>query len=124
MFTKKEKNIILVIALVLLLGVVGFIVRKVIKKQRTLRSSDVSMKDAFAREDESIEEPDIPSKPVSINTAGLMEIEALPYLGIERAKDIIEYRDKNGPFESLEELTNISGIGPKTLEKLKPLITL
>jgi competence protein ComEA len=53
-----------------------------------------------------------------------MEIEALPYLGIERAKDIIEYRDKNGPFKDLEELTNISGIGPKTLEKLKPLITL
>jgi competence protein ComEA len=59
-----------------------------------------------------------------MNTAGLMEIEALPYLGIERAKDIIEYRDKNGPFKDLEELTNISGIGPKTLEKLKPLITL
>ena len=124
MFTKKEKNIILVIALVLLLGVVGFIIRKVIKKQLILRPSDVSVKDAFDREDENIEEPDIPSKPVSINTAGLMEIEALPYLGIERAKDIIEYRDKNGPFQSLDELTNISGIGPKTLEKLKPLITL
>ena len=124
MFTKKEKNIILVIALVLLLGAVGFIVRKVIKKQRALRSTDVSMKDAFKREDESFDGSETPTEPVNLNTAGLMEIEALPYLGIERAKDIIEYRDKNGPFKSLDELTNISGIGQKTLEKLKPLITL
>jgi comEA protein len=124
MFTKKEKNIILVIALVLLLGAVGFIVRKVIKKQKALRSTDVSVKDAFDRDSENFDGADTPTEPVNMNTAGLMEIEALPYLGIERAKDIIEYRDKNGPFKDLEELTNISGIGPKTLEKLKPLITL
>ncbi len=124
MFTKKEKNIILVVALILLLGAVGFVVRKVIKKQRALRSSDISMKDTFQREDESREESKIPTEPVNINTAGLMEIEALPFLGMERSKDIIEYRDKNGPFKSLDELTNISGIGPKTLDKLKPLITL
>jgi len=36
----------------------------------------------------------LPGKPVNINTAGLMEFEALPYLGMERSKDIIEYRDK------------------------------
>ncbi len=124
MFTKKEKNIILIVALILLLGAVGFVVRKVIKKQRALRSSDISMKDTFQREDESREESKIPTEPVNINTAGLMEIEALPFLGMERSKDIIEYRDKNGPFKSLDELTNISGIGPKTLDKLKPLITL
>jgi comEA protein len=123
MFTKKEKNIILVIAFVLLLGAVGFIVRLVIKKQRSLRSADVSVKESFDRENEQYEEAKLPAKPV-INTAGLMEIEALPFLGIERSKDIIEYRDKNGPFKDLDELTNISGIGAKTLEKLKPLITL
>jgi comEA protein len=124
MFTKKEKNIILVIAFVLLLGAVGFIVRLVIKKQRSLRSADVSVKESFDRENEQYEEAKLPAKPVNINTAGLMEIEALPFLGIERSKDIIEYRDKNGPFKDLDELTNISGIGAKTLEKLKPLITL
>lgn len=124
MFTKKEKNIILVVALILFLGAVGFVIRKVIKKQRILRSSDINMKDTFQREDENREESTFPTEPVNINTAGLMEIEALPFLGLERSKDIIEYRDKNGPFKSLDELTNISGIGPKTLDKLKPLITL
>jgi comEA protein len=124
MFTKKEKNIILVVALILLLGAVGFVVRKVIKKQRVLRSADINMKDTFQREDESRKESTFPTEPVNINTAGLMEIEALPFLGLKRSKDIIEYRDKNGPFKSLDELINISGIGPKTLDKLKPLITL
>ncbi|MFA6618686.1 MAG: helix-hairpin-helix domain-containing protein [Candidatus Neomarinimicrobiota bacterium] len=123
MLTNKEKNIILVIALVLLLGAVGFVVRKVIKKQRPLSSKDVKMQENFDRENENeeIQNFDIP---VNINKANLSEIEALPYLGIQRAKDIIEYREKIGPFKSLEELTNISGIGAKTLEKLKPLITL
>ncbi len=124
MFTKKEKNIILFVAFILLLGALGFFIRKVVKKQRTIRSSDVQMKKSFDREDEKRDEATVPDEPVNINTAGLMEIEALPYLGLERAKDIIEYRDKNGPFKSIDELTNISGIGPKTLEKLKPLITL
>ncbi|MCF7832962.1 MAG: helix-hairpin-helix domain-containing protein [Candidatus Marinimicrobia bacterium] len=124
MFTKKEKNIIIVVAIILLLGVVGYIIRVVIKKQRVLRSTEVRMKNTFQREDENREESALPNKPVNINTAGLMEIEALPFLGMERSKDIIQYRDKNGPFKSLDELTNISGIGAKTLEKLKPLITL
>ena len=124
MFTKKAKNIILVVALILLLGAVGFVIRKVINKQRILRSSDISMKETFKREDENRQESSLPAEVVNINTAGLMEIEALPFLGMKRSKDIIEYRDKNGPFKSLDELTNISGIGPKTLDKLKPLITL
>lgn len=123
MLTKKEKNIILVIALVLLIGTVGFIVRRVIKKQRPISSKNVEMQEKFDRENEN-EEVKIFDTPVNINQANLSEIEALPYLGIQRAKDIIEYREKIGPFKSLEELTNISGIGAKTLEKLKPLITL
>lgn len=123
MFTKKEKNIILVIALVLLLGALGFLVRKVIKKQRVLSTADVKVKESYSREEENMDGSELQG-PVNINTADLMEIEALPYLGMERARDIIEYRDKNGPFKDLDELTNISGIGPKTLEKIKPLIIL
>jgi competence protein ComEA len=124
MFTKKEKNIILVIALILLIGAVWFLVRVVIKKQRPIRSSAVKTEQSFEREEEQRSESKIPSEPVNINTAGLMEIEALPGFGIGKARDIIEFRDKNGPFKSLDELTKVKGIGEKTLEKLKHLITL
>ncbi|MBW6458241.1 MAG: helix-hairpin-helix domain-containing protein [FCB group bacterium] len=124
MFTKKEKNIILVIVLILLAGALWFLVRAVIKKQRPLRSSDVRTETSFVREDEQRTESKLPAEPVNINTAGLMEIEALPNIGMGKAKDIIDHRDKNGPFRSLEELTKVKGIGEKTLEKLKPFITL
>ena len=123
MLTKKEKNIILVIALVLLLGAIGFIVRKVIKKQDPLCCENKKARQEFDRENEIKDLPNF-DQAVNMNTASLLEIEALPYLGMERAKDIIEYREKNGPFKDLDELTNISGIGVKTLEKIKPLITL
>ena len=124
MFTKKEKNIILVIALILLIGAVWFLVRVVIKKQRPVRSSAVKTEQSFKREDEQRSESKLPAEPVNINTAGLMEIEALPNIGMSKARDIIEFRDKNGPFKSLDDLTKVKGIGEKTVEKLKPLITL
>jgi len=124
MFTKKEKNIILIIALILLVGALWFLFRVVIKKQRPIRASDVKTETSFNREDEQRSESKLPAEPVNINTAGLMEIEALPNIGMSKAKDILEYRDKNGPFRSLDDLTKIKGIGAKTLEKIKPFITI
>ncbi|MDD3716453.1 MAG: ComEA family DNA-binding protein [Candidatus Marinimicrobia bacterium] len=124
MFTKKEKNIILIIALVLMAGALWSLLRTVVKKQRPLSSGDIRMESAFQREDEQRSESDLPLKPVDINTAGLMEIEALPYIGMEKAKALIAYREEHGPFSSPDELTRIKGIGPATVEKLKPFITL
>jgi len=39
------------------------------------------------------------------------------------AERIVQYRDKNGPFKNVEDLLNVQGIGPKTLEKNKDRIT-
>ncbi|MCA0992868.1 helix-hairpin-helix domain-containing protein [Guptibacillus hwajinpoensis] len=60
---------------------------------------------------------------VSINTADLIELQELPGIGPAKAEAIIQYREENGPFSASEDLQNISGIGEKTYEKLKDLIT-
>ena len=60
---------------------------------------------------------------VNINTASAEELETLPLIGSTMAGRIIEYRQQNGPFKTVEELMNVSGIGESALERLRPLIT-
>ena len=61
---------------------------------------------------------------ININTATQKELELLPRIGPATAKNIIKYRTENGPFKTFDEIKNVKRIGPKTLEKLKPFITL
>ena len=56
---------------------------------------------------------------VNANTASQQELESLNGIGPVKAKAIIDYRTKNGPFKSYADLENVPGIGAKTLEKLK-----
>lgn len=59
----------------------------------------------------------------NINTASQCELESLPGIGPTIAQKIIEYRTQNGPFQSIEDIINVSGIGPGTFERIKNLIT-
>ncbi|WP_293765589.1 helix-hairpin-helix domain-containing protein [uncultured Aquitalea sp.] len=56
---------------------------------------------------------------VNINTATQEQLESLNGIGPVKAKAIIDYRAKNGAFKSVDDLKNVSGIGDKTLEKLR-----
>jgi competence protein ComEA len=58
------------------------------------------------------------SGPISLSRADQETLETLPRIGPATAERIIAWRDKNGPFRSVEDLLAVSGIGPATLEGL------
>jgi competence protein ComEA len=60
---------------------------------------------------------------ININTASQFELETLPGIGPTTAEKIIEYREENGPFSTIEDIMDVSGIGPGTFERIKDLIT-
>lgn len=64
-----------------------------------------------------------PPQKVNINRAEAWLLMALPGIGEVRAKAIIDYRQRNGPFHSINELVNVAGIGTDTFEQIKQLIT-
>ncbi len=56
--------------------------------------------------------------PVNINKAGAEEIAvALKGIGIKKAQDVVAFREKHGPFKSVEQLRDVKGFGAKTIEK-------
>ena len=60
---------------------------------------------------------------VNINTASQSELESLPKIGPVTAKKIIDWRENNGGFKSVDDLAKISGISSKTIEEIKELVT-
>lgn len=64
------------------------------------------------------------SSKVSINNATLEQLQTLPGIGESKAKDIIFYREQNGPFQTLEDITKVTGIGDSVFAKIKDYITL
>ncbi len=56
---------------------------------------------------------------IDVNAASAGELERLPGIGPVKASSIVQYRERAGPFSSVEQLTEVSGIGPKTLEKIR-----
>lgn len=60
---------------------------------------------------------------ISLNTATIELLIALPGIGESKAKNIISYREQNGNFNNIEEIMNVSGIGESAFEKIKEYIT-
>ncbi|MEP6756942.1 MAG: helix-hairpin-helix domain-containing protein [Chthonomonadales bacterium] len=60
---------------------------------------------------------------VNVNTAGSEQLQRLPGVGPAMAEKIIQHRKENGPFTSPDQLTEVSGIGPKKFEKMKPFVS-
>ncbi|MDQ6824581.1 MAG: ComEA family DNA-binding protein [Candidatus Eremiobacteraeota bacterium] len=65
-----------------------------------------------------------PGQTLNVNTATEQELTTLPGVGRGLARRIIEYRSANGPFQTVDDLQNVSGVGPSKFEKMAPYIHL
>jgi competence protein ComEA len=60
---------------------------------------------------------------VNVNSASSEQLQLLPSVGPALAGRILEFREANGPFASVEELVAVKGIGEKSLDRLRPYVT-
>ena len=83
-------------------------------------------RNGFVVEEAAGDYPDslLPGEKIDINSAPAVELQRLPGIGAKRAEDIVAHREAQGPFTSVEELTQIPGIGTGILDGIRDYITI
>lgn len=90
----------------------------ILKNDACINKNEAKKDATTSNEQETITEP------ININTATVSDFDKLPGIGASKAESIVQYREKNGPFEKIEDLKEISGIGDALFEKIKDYITI
>ena len=117
-FTAEEKRVLLVLSAFL---VVGLLVRQV--RQPALSSAaDGPARETAAQSFREASQRFVATAggqlaPVDVNHATVEELQALPGIGPVLAKKIVDFRAANGYFRNVQDLRNVSGIGPKLLQR-------
>ena len=65
----------------------------------------------------------LPGNKIDLNTASVAELDVLPGIGPVYAQRIVDYREANGAFAAVEDVMNVTGIGPATYAKFEDMIT-
>lgn len=141
--TRKERiSFTILMSLVVVLSLLNVVIKKKVvptpenhaeilaefeRRSALIEREDMELDQRYAGviSEESEEESSITAmEPININEASTVELTSLPGIGETYAQRIIEYRETNGDFTSVDELVNVRGIGERTLEKIKPFIKL
>jgi len=140
--TKSERRAILIVGAILTLSI---IIQWLQPHQQNSETFDYSMQDSLfkalsadttsaliserlmpAVKKPAAKKPKkaLEEKSININTADIKELEKLPRIGPATAKKILDLRKEKGRFKEIEDLLEVKGIGPKTLERIRPFIIL
>jgi len=85
---------------------------------------DIPETAANAPNAESISSSQLFEYPIDLNQANLEALESLPGIGPTKASDILAYRSQHGLFSDVDELLNVPGIGPSTLENIREFLVI
>jgi len=108
-FTRDERAVVVFLTAALAVGSIVLLARRV----EPLDDAPPAAGEAVAP---------APAGPLDLNAASRADLERLPGIGPVRAAAVLELRDARGRLSSIEELVDVRGIGPKTLERLRPLV--
>ena len=122
-FSVFERRAIWFLVLILLIGVALRYYQKS-NTTRQLKLETATISDTLKDSSSKVMGVITPENPLDINSATVQELQLLPEIGPKKAERIVAYREVNGLFKDIDSLINVYGIGPKTVEKLKPLICL
>jgi len=112
-FTREERAVVLFLALSLLVG------SAVVQARRVFPESVPDFGGGPAPTGRQTAAVELPAGPVDINTGGIEDLVRLPGVGPVRAGEIVRQRELRGGFASLDELLEVKGIGPVTLDGLR-----
>ena len=120
--TSFELAVLMLAAVVLLL--MGF---RFVQEQR-MRPGLESVETERSDTDSSVGRTDWPDsllegEVIHLNTASRYDLARVPGIGQTKAQAIVEWRQEHGPFRLVDDLLQVSGIGPETLEALKDYVT-
>ncbi|NBI09171.1 ComEA family DNA-binding protein [Colidextribacter sp. OB.20] len=91
--------------------------------QVTAQRRPVLEEEAPVQEEGAYPDSLLPGEVINVNTADAYDLRRLPGVGEKRAQDIVAWREEHGPFETVDGLTEVSGIGPGILEGLREYVT-
>jgi len=112
-FTREERAVVLFLTLSLLIG------SAVVQARRVFPESVPDFGEVSVRTEQQAAGVEPPAGPVDINAGSIEDLMRLPGVGPVRAGEIVRLRELRGGFASLDELLDVKGIGPVTLDGLR-----